>query len=92
MFTNILQPTHLLIVLIVALVLLGPRRLPDAGRALGQGLKEFRNSISGDHREDQIPPPAAHSEDPSDVAPTTELSAASGASPGRREQASDSRW
>ena len=54
MFTNILQPTHLRIVLIIALVVLGPRRLPDAGRVLGQGLKEFRNSISGEHDEDRI--------------------------------------
>ena len=42
MFTNVLQPAHLLIVLIVALLLLGPKRLPEAGRALGNGLKEFR--------------------------------------------------
>jgi sec-independent protein translocase protein TatA len=48
LFTNIMQPSHLLIVLIVALLFLGPKRLPGAGRALGQGLKEFRNSISGD--------------------------------------------
>ena len=46
MLTSILQPTHLLIILIVALLLLGPKRLPEAGRALGQGLKEFKSSIS----------------------------------------------
>jgi sec-independent protein translocase protein TatA len=49
MFTSILEPTHLLIILIVALVFLGPKRLPGAGRALGQGLREFRNSIGGGH-------------------------------------------
>jgi sec-independent protein translocase protein TatA len=48
MFTGILQPTHLLILLAVALIFLGPKRLPDAGRALGQGLKEFRASIGHD--------------------------------------------
>jgi Sec-independent protein translocase protein TatA len=37
-------------------VILGPKRLPDAGRALGQGLKEFKRSINGWHDEDrQIP-------------------------------------
>jgi sec-independent protein translocase protein TatA len=46
MFTGLLQPTHMLILLAVALVLLGPKRLPDAGRALGQGLREFRDSIA----------------------------------------------
>jgi sec-independent protein translocase protein TatA len=45
MFTGLLQPTHLLILLAVALIFLGPKRLPDAGRALGQGLREFKQSI-----------------------------------------------
>jgi sec-independent protein translocase protein TatA len=52
MLTNILQPTHLLVVLVIALVILGPRRLSEAGRALGQGLKEFKSSISPSHDED----------------------------------------
>lgn len=52
MFTGILQPTHLIILLVVALLFLGPKRLPEAGRALGQGLKEFRSSIVGSHPED----------------------------------------
>ena len=47
MLTNILQPTHLIIVLVIALLILGPKRLPEAGRAVGQGLKEFKNSITG---------------------------------------------
>lgn len=47
MLTNILQPTHLIIILAVALLFLGPKRLPEAGRALGQGLKEFKSSITG---------------------------------------------
>ena len=45
MLTNILQPTHLVTVLAVA-ILVGPKRLPFAGRALGQGLKEFKNAIT----------------------------------------------
>jgi sec-independent protein translocase protein TatA len=36
-----------MLILIVVLLVLGPKRLPGAGRALGQGLKEFRASISG---------------------------------------------
>jgi sec-independent protein translocase protein TatA len=52
MLTSILQPTHLIIVLIVALLVLGPKRLPEAGRALGQGLKEFKSSINGAHDDD----------------------------------------
>jgi sec-independent protein translocase protein TatA len=49
MLTSILQPTHLIIVLVVALLVLGPKRLPEAGRAIGQGLKEFKSSISPTH-------------------------------------------
>jgi len=52
MLTGILQPTHLIILLVVALLFLGPKRLPEAGRALGQGLKEFRSSIAGSHPDD----------------------------------------
>jgi sec-independent protein translocase protein TatA len=48
MFTGILQPTHLIILMAVVLILFGPKRLPDAGRALGQGLREFKSSIAGD--------------------------------------------
>ena len=65
MLTGILEPTHLIIILIVALVFLGPKRLPDAGRALGQGLSEFKRSLSGEHHNNPpiIAPPAVLSED-----------------------------
>lgn len=54
MFTGLLQPTHLLILLGIALLFLGPKRLPAAGRALGQGLKEFKDSIGGHDEERQL--------------------------------------
>ena len=38
---------ELLIVLVILLVVFGPKRLPSAGRALGTGLREFKDSISG---------------------------------------------
>jgi sec-independent protein translocase protein TatA len=44
---DILQPTHLLLILVVALVVLGPKRLPEVGRSLGKGLRDFRSAISG---------------------------------------------
>jgi sec-independent protein translocase protein TatA len=67
MLTGILQPTHLIIILIVVLLVLGPKRLPDAGRAVGEGLKEFKNSISAGHDDEhEIPAPPAgpHQQDP----------------------------
>lgn len=38
---------EILIVAMIALVVLGPKRLPDAGRSLGKGLREFKSAISG---------------------------------------------
>ena len=40
-------PMELVIVLVIALVVLGPKRLPAAGRSLGQGMREFKDSVSG---------------------------------------------
>jgi sec-independent protein translocase protein TatA len=61
MVTGLLQPTHLIILLVVALMVLGPKRLPDAGRALGQGLREFKDSMGHD---DRPPLPEADDETP----------------------------
>jgi sec-independent protein translocase protein TatA len=51
---DILQPTHLLFILVVALLVLGPKRLPEVGRALGRGLRDFRSALSGEER-DEMP-------------------------------------
>lgn len=42
-----LSPTHLLIVLVIALMVLGPGKLPEAGAAAGKAIREFRNAVSG---------------------------------------------
>ncbi len=47
MIGDILQPTHLLFILVVALLVLGPKRLPEVGRSLGRGLRDFKDAISG---------------------------------------------
>ena len=39
-------PMELVIVLIIALIVLGPKKLPDAGRALGDGIRQFKGSIT----------------------------------------------
>jgi sec-independent protein translocase protein TatA len=59
MLTGMLQPTHLIILLAIALIVLGPKRLPDAGRALGQSLKEFKSSIGGETPDQPPLPPAS---------------------------------
>lgn len=45
-------PLELAIVLIIALVVFGPKRLPELGRSLGRGIREFRGSVSGDGRDE----------------------------------------
>jgi sec-independent protein translocase protein TatA len=44
-------PFELAIVLIIALIVFGPKRLPELGRSLGKGIREFRGSLSGESRE-----------------------------------------
>lgn len=56
MVGDILQPTHLLFVLVVALVVLGPKRLPEVGRSLGRGIRDFKDAISGEeHEQPEVP-------------------------------------
>src|SRR5689334_17125581 len=70
MIGDILQPTHLLFVLVVALLVLGPKRLPEAGRALGKGLRDFRTAISGDDdHSSELSTPAAPAPPPEAVVP-----------------------
>ena len=45
-------PLELAIVLIIALIVFGPKRLPELGRSLGNGLREFKDSISGKNDEE----------------------------------------
>jgi sec-independent protein translocase protein TatA len=54
---DILQPTHLLFVLVIALLVLGPKRLPEVGRSLGRGIRDFKNALSTDEPERVDAPP-----------------------------------
>jgi sec-independent protein translocase protein TatA len=51
-------PLELIVVLAIALIVLGPKKLPEAGRAVGRGLREFKESVSGkdSDREDEDAP------------------------------------
>jgi sec-independent protein translocase protein TatA len=40
-------PMELVIVLVLALIVLGPKKLPDAGKSLGKGMREFKESLTG---------------------------------------------
>ena len=45
-------PLEIIIVLIIALVVFGPKRLPELGRSMGKGIREFRGSVTGKHGDD----------------------------------------
>ena len=50
--------TGLIVILIVALLVFGPKRLPEIGRSLGKGMREFKDSISGSSNDEQAELPA----------------------------------
>ena len=45
-------PLEIAIVLIVALIILGPKKLPDMGRSMGKGMREFKEAVSGNSKDD----------------------------------------
>jgi sec-independent protein translocase protein TatA len=47
---------ELVVILVIALIVLGPKKLPEAGRAMGKGLREFKDSLNGDHTADDERP------------------------------------
>jgi sec-independent protein translocase protein TatA len=50
---NSIGPMELIIVLVIVLLIFGPKRLPGLGKQLGSGMREFKDSISGKDRDDE---------------------------------------
>ena len=52
------QPTHIIILLAIVLLLFGAKRLPEMGRALGSGMREFKEAVTGNSPETpaELPP------------------------------------
>ena len=50
----------LIVILLVLLVVFGPKRLPELGRSLGRGMREFKDSVTGDHKNDDEPRAPEH--------------------------------
>ncbi len=46
-------PMELIVVLVIALVVLGPKKLPEVGKSLGKGMREFKDSISNISKDDE---------------------------------------
>jgi len=47
-------PLEIVVVLVIVLVIFGPKRLPDLGRSLGRGMREFKDSVTGKDK-DELP-------------------------------------
>ena len=46
MLDNLFQPTHLLIILFIALLVFGPKKLPELGKGLGEGIRGFKEAMN----------------------------------------------
>ena len=66
MFGNV-GPMEILVVLVIALVVFGPKRLPELGNPLGKGIREFKGSISGEREDDEVEPTRPTLERPGQV-------------------------
>jgi sec-independent protein translocase protein TatA len=55
MFEGLFQPMHLLVVFVIAVLVFGPKKLPDLGKALGDSIREFKKAMSGDEKDSPTP-------------------------------------
>jgi sec-independent protein translocase protein TatA len=55
-------PMELIVILAIALIVLGPKRLPEVGKSLGKGMREFKESLQGESERDDDERPAIKSE------------------------------
>ena len=50
MFQGLLQPSHLLVIFFVALIMFGPKKLPELGKGLGEGIRALKDSMKEDSK------------------------------------------
>ncbi len=58
MIEDLLQPRHLLVILAIAILLWGPKKLPELGKGLAQGIRSFKDGLKGSTPEDSPSPKA----------------------------------
>jgi sec-independent protein translocase protein TatA len=71
MFEGLFQPMHLLLILGIALLFFGPKRLPELGKGLGTSIRDFRDAMSGPKPEDKSAQQAGQLEAPKAAVGTT---------------------
>ncbi len=52
MFEGLLQPTHLLVIFVAGLFLLGPKKLPELGKGLAEGIRGFKEALNSGEKSD----------------------------------------
>ena len=62
-------PVEIIILLVIVLLIFGPKRLPDLGRSLGRGMREFKDSVTGNDSDDDEQRRLSHNE-PAAAEPT----------------------
>lgn len=79
------QPWHIVLFLLIALLLFGGKRLPEIGRSLGHGMREFKDAVTGNTPppSDETQQPELMSAEPTAAEPTTTAPTATAAPPER---------
>ena len=72
-------PLEIIVILVIVLIVFGPKRLPDLGRSLGRGMREFKDSVTGKDKDElpeassvEKPEPTTVTAEPTTVTPASE--------------------
>ncbi len=63
MFESLFQPMHLLVILIVALLIFGPKNLPAIGKGLGEAIRGFKKALDEEEPNSPTPPEVVRKEE-----------------------------
>lgn len=66
MFDGLFQPMHLIVILFIALMVFGPKKLPELGKGLGDGIRSFKDSMRN-HMDDSASPATGKSDKTSEA-------------------------
>ena len=81
-------PVDLIVILIIVLLVVGPKKLPQMGRGLGQGMREFKDGITGDSKDEDKPALSEARAMPDATPSSTEPTATSGSGSDSSERSS----
>ncbi|HWF32599.1 MAG TPA: twin-arginine translocase TatA/TatE family subunit [Solirubrobacteraceae bacterium] len=74
------NPLHIAFLVVILLLVFGAKRLPEIGRSLGSGMREFKSSVTGENHE-ALPPAQQHQQEPPPVTAAPPVPASAAAPP-----------